>query len=216
MICSAVSSASAACPRYRFTIFVSQLIVYSIHLSQRMQNFVQTCCQCRGSQGAQPRKHAYKGNFQILKNNIHAEGYQAVAEDHAEPRSDRDSGLRVPSCATAAATRASMPRFSQRKFSHASTAPIAKPSAQANGRIIPAAMAAAAAKNQRQPSDALLRARINGRMRCAVPDGSRADQPFPSPFTGSRRKTSRTPAKNPRPPKTIVKMTLVCSQWSRK
>ena len=52
-------------------------------------------------------------------------------------------GFAAPSCAVATATRASKPRFSQRKFSHASTVPIARPSAQDQCRRIATTPAAA-------------------------------------------------------------------------
>src|SRR5256886_17300065 len=58
-----------------------------------MPDFVHTRRDCCGSQSAQTNDHAYKGNSQINKNNIHGEGYQPVAEEHAEVAEQRYGGL---------------------------------------------------------------------------------------------------------------------------
>src|SRR6266513_5188024 len=58
-----------------------------------MPDFVHTRRDCCGSQSAQTNDHAYKGNSQINKNNIHGAGYQPVAEEHAEVAEQRYGAL---------------------------------------------------------------------------------------------------------------------------
>src|SRR5438876_7841363 len=67
--------------------------VFGHSLIRRMQDFVHTRRDCCGSQSAQTHNHTYKGNSQINKNNIHGEGYQPVAEEHAEVAEQRYGGL---------------------------------------------------------------------------------------------------------------------------
>src|SRR6267154_1618727 len=62
-------------------------------LVHRMQDFVHTCPDCRDCKSKQTHNHAQKGNLQISKNNIHGDGYQAVAKEHQEIRSGGNSWL---------------------------------------------------------------------------------------------------------------------------
>src|SRR6266568_258414 len=58
--------------------------VFSHSLTRGTQDFIYARRHRRGSKSTQACHHAQKGNLQNLKNNIHGEGYQPVAKDHAE------------------------------------------------------------------------------------------------------------------------------------
>ena len=62
-----------------------------------MPEFVHTCGNRRGCQSAHSHYHASKGNPKNFKNNIHHQGYQAVAEHRRKVRAKRHARLLSPS-----------------------------------------------------------------------------------------------------------------------
>src|SRR5208282_5576388 len=156
------------------------------------------------------------GNFQIFKNNIHAKRYQAVAEQQAEPCSNRDPRLCEPffrCCGFDQCIQTSLEPAEIQPRQHGANRQPFRPRGVAKEGDEDRR---SSAKHQRQPGDPLFRPGENRRRGRFDLARRRLVSPFHRHQPGRRRRISRNPAKNPSPPKINMKMNLVCNQWSIK